>query len=444
MPPTIRSGNKEDSSRGGDKKSDLVCRVKYNNTLPEIPFDPKFVAYPFDPNRFLQYQSTSLEKSYKHELLTEHDLGVVIDLINPNTYVTQENAYLDMDDERLLEEDLSATQDGKRSRHHNKNVSWLRKTEYISTENNRQFSAEKVEARIGFNMRKNQRDLNMYQDRESQINAIEATFAAAQQPITRHYSKPGVEPVEVLPLLPDFDMWRYPCAQVIFDSDPAPKGRSVPAQMEEMSQAMIRGMRDENDDQFVAYFLPLPETMLKRKRDSQEGVDYMEADEYTYFLAREYNWNVKNKASRGYEETYFFVFRNDSVTYNELETRVRLSKRRKVGSTGMPSSNSRLIVKHRALNEQEVAVLDSRMQMLEPPAEEEQAEEAEDNAEANENQDSDNERNAAEDEDKGSRHSDAEEEEKHNRLSDLSSEDSDDEATHKKNEEEAIFGSDSD
>ena len=35
-------------------------------------------------------------------------------------------------------------------------------------------------------------------------------------------------------------MWRYPCAQVIFDSDPAPKGRSVPAQIEEMSQAMIR------------------------------------------------------------------------------------------------------------------------------------------------------------------------------------------------------------
>lgn len=34
--------------------------------------------------------------------------------------------------------------------------------------------------------------------------------------------------------------WRYPCAQVIFDSDPAPMGRPVPAQIEEMSQAMIR------------------------------------------------------------------------------------------------------------------------------------------------------------------------------------------------------------
>lgn len=37
-----------------------------------------------------------------------------------------------------------------------------------------------------------------------------------------------------------FQLWKYPFAQVIFDSDPAPKGRSAPVQMEEMSQAMIR------------------------------------------------------------------------------------------------------------------------------------------------------------------------------------------------------------
>lgn len=35
-------------------------------------------------------------------------------------------------------------------------------------------------------------------------------------------------------------MWKHPCAQVIFDSDPAPKDKSVAAQHEEMSQAMIR------------------------------------------------------------------------------------------------------------------------------------------------------------------------------------------------------------
>ena len=68
------------------KRSDIVCRPKYTNSLPDIPFDPKFITYPFDANRFVQYNATSLERNYKHELLAEHDLGVTIDLINPDTY----------------------------------------------------------------------------------------------------------------------------------------------------------------------------------------------------------------------------------------------------------------------------------------------------------------------------------------------------------------------
>ena len=45
-------------------------------------------------------------------------------------------------------------------------------------------------------------------------------------------------------------------------------------------------------------------------------------------LTKEYNWNVKNKASKGYEENFFFCYRPGAgVYYNELETRVRLSKR---------------------------------------------------------------------------------------------------------------------
>jgi RNA polymerase II-associated factor 1 len=38
-------------------------------------------------------------------------------------------------------------------------------------------------------------------------------------------------------------------------------------------------------------------------------------------MAREYNWNVKSKASKGYEENYFFILREDGFFYDELETR---------------------------------------------------------------------------------------------------------------------------
>ena len=43
---------------GEDRKTDLICRVKYSNTLPDIPFDPKFIAYPFDRQRFISYNPT--------------------------------------------------------------------------------------------------------------------------------------------------------------------------------------------------------------------------------------------------------------------------------------------------------------------------------------------------------------------------------------------------
>ena len=41
---------------------------------------------------FIQYHSTSLERGHKHDLLTEVDLGVPIDLILPETYSKTEPA----------------------------------------------------------------------------------------------------------------------------------------------------------------------------------------------------------------------------------------------------------------------------------------------------------------------------------------------------------------
>lgn len=78
---------------------------------------------------------------------------------------------------------------------------------------------------------------------------------------------------------------------------------------------------DESGEQFVAYFLPTEETMEKRAKDFTEGKEYDDEQEYEYKMSREYNWNVKSKASKGYEENYFFILRDDGFYYDELETR---------------------------------------------------------------------------------------------------------------------------
>ncbi|KAK6487704.1 RNA polymerase II-associated factor 1-like protein [Huso huso] len=381
MAPTIQTqaregGHRSSSHRTIPERSGVVCRVKYCNSLPDIPFDPKFITYPFDQHRFVQYKATSLEKQHRHELLTEPDLGVTIDLINPDTYRIDPNIILDPADEKLLEEDIQAPSSSKRSQQHAKVVPWMRKTEYISTEFNRYgVSNEKVEVKIGVSVKQQFTEEEIYKDRDSQIAAIEKTFEDAQKPVTQHYSKPRVTPVEVMPVFPDFKMWINPCAQVIFDSDPAPKDVAGPTGVDMMSQAMIRGMMDEEGNQFVAYFLPHEETMGKRKRDVEEEIDYMPEEVYDYKIAREYNWNVKNKASKGYEENYFFIFRDgDGVYYNELETRVRLSKRRaKAGAQS--TSNAVLVVKHRDMNEKELEAQEARKAQLENHEPEDEEEE---------------------------------------------------------------------
>ena len=43
-------------------------------------------------------------------------------------------------------------------------------------------------------------------------------------------------------------------------------------------QHSIRGMMDENNEQFVAYFLPTSETITKRKEDSDAKILYRPED----------------------------------------------------------------------------------------------------------------------------------------------------------------------
>lgn len=80
------------------------------------------------------------------ESFPEYDLGVMIDLINPDKYnpPPEHLNLLDPADERLIEDETGGSGfnssiglNEKRSKQHNKVVPWLKKTEYISTEFNR-------------------------------------------------------------------------------------------------------------------------------------------------------------------------------------------------------------------------------------------------------------------------------------------------------------------
>ncbi|XP_051156582.1 RNA polymerase II-associated factor 1 homolog [Leptopilina boulardi] len=377
-PSTVKKEENDTQINNTNKSSELLLKVRYNNSLPDFPFDLKFIKHPFSSTRFVEYKPTSLEQEFKHELLNEPDLGIEIDLVDQDRFVSNCNGQLESADEKIIEEEMFMPQDTTRSKHHAKSVSWLRRTEYISTEQTRFQSqtVEKVEAKVGYNVKKTLAEGILYMDRSSQISAIKKTFEDCKKPIEVHHSKPNVVPIEILPVFPDFELWKYPCAQVIFETDPAPPGRSISAQIEEMSQALIRGVKDESGEQFVAYFLPTQETLEKRRKDVKAGVNYMSDEEYDYKISREYNWTVRSKATKAsYEENYFFVIRKDGVYYNELETRVRLVKRRL--KANQVANNTRLIVKHRPLTSTESKMHRYREKQLEPAGYDESEQEEE-------------------------------------------------------------------
>lgn len=117
----------------GAKKAELVVNVKYRNTLPTLPFPPKFLPYPFDParyggrmggcanracggsraraRRFVTYTRTSLEKHHPYEMLVPPNVGVDFDLIGfgPELRPAEPGTPMHPDDAALL---VDAADDG--------------------------------------------------------------------------------------------------------------------------------------------------------------------------------------------------------------------------------------------------------------------------------------------------------------------------------------------
>ena len=91
-----------------------------------------------------------------------------------------------------------------------------------------------------------------------------------------------------------------------------------------LSILWFRALVDAENKEYIGYFLPTAETRAKRAREEEDDEEQQqeENDEsYDFKLIREYNWNRKDKTMKGFEENYFLSVRDDSIVYNELETR---------------------------------------------------------------------------------------------------------------------------
>lgn len=336
----------------------LVCPVHFTNTLPPIPFPPKFLPFPFNPDRFVEYKDTSLIRGYKYKLAFPNNGTIPVELLNPGKYATPVGARLDQTDKTLATMSHSM-QEQQRRQLMEVQTSWLRKAEYLGPEvrflGTNHSSDNKVRA--------DGAEEAHLKDRDSQVRSILKSFEHAQE-VPVHPTRPDLTPVEVMPLLPDQDLWLYPFAQVHFDTDPLSRDRRSALETDRLQQALVMAQRAEDQkDEFLSYFLPTRKCVAERKRARLEG-NPDPATVFEYDKIREYSFDLRRREDTT-DEMYFFVFRHDeksgqmAVVYNELVQRIRLTARRV--ATG---SAVRLRVHPRPWSEQELNDQDARLNEL--------------------------------------------------------------------------------
>ncbi|KAF8936785.1 RNA polymerase II-associated [Dissophora ornata] len=366
--------------------SEFLCKTRYRNTLPLPPFAPKLLALPSSTERCIKFQSTGLNETTANELILDNQYAMPIDLIEMRENYFGEgrhhdngsNAALNQVDEMLLTTPVKTAQGAAGSIGNgiagaasgtglvvpNKNrlpvVSWLRRTEYISSET--PTGAGKGAHK---DVTKNKR-MVVDKSREGQVAAIENTFerflkkssgrSSSEEEFLaglRHPTKPELKAVESLPVFPDFSIWGNAYTLVTFGSDPEMSNdRSSHVKEEGSSQqkalrssnALIKPMHDANDPEtWLGYYLPGIETakeLNRRKRTraqlaasgmNPDDDDEEDPEEMAFSLQRDYTYTTIPCASLS---QLVFTFRDQpdskqkAAYYNPMQSKLMLRKKR--------------------------------------------------------------------------------------------------------------------
>ncbi|KAH7425360.1 hypothetical protein KP509_11G050600 [Ceratopteris richardii] len=313
------------------RPSTFVCKVK--NELPDPVSQPKLLQVNNDKDRYCKYSINSLEKTLKHRLLVDSDLGIPLDLLDISIYnAPKVRPPMDPEDEELLRDDekLPSLKSGtirKKDRPTDKGVAWLVKTQYISPINldpAKQALTEK-QAKELKEIREGQRILENLNDRDHQIRSIQESFRVAQQ-VPVHQTKPHLKPVEVFPLLPDFDRQGSRFTYATFDGEPTADSelhnkldRAVRDELESLAVLKTYSQRDPESgklERFLAYMVPKAEEL---------SLGYM--DEMSYAWVREYHIDARPEETHDFS-TYVFAFNEDHVRYMPLQQKVTLQKKK--------------------------------------------------------------------------------------------------------------------
>ncbi|KAG5365799.1 RNA polymerase II-associated protein 1-like protein [Yarrowia sp. B02] len=289
------------------RRQDYLVRVRYQNELPPPELPPKMLNIPVPPEKLTSLGINILSDMQRREspqINVDNDLGMPLDLTEIRGVFEQDDESgllpletlpeLDPRDLVLLKEPQST---GNKSQ---PGVAFLRRTEYISSEVS---GARKMETTSASARRLAQKTLEeSFQDPESQLRAVEATFEAANTDIKtlKHPKKAHLTAVEAFPILPNsqiFDLTFLTMKMVgsAVGVPPLPDGSPDP----KMSVSLFRPMTLETDEWMSMFLAKDAESKdLKRQLDSLD--EHVTDDKYVYRFEhkRDYDMDLQMNASQ--------------------------------------------------------------------------------------------------------------------------------------------------
>ncbi|KAL3143939.1 hypothetical protein ABBQ32_003754 [Trebouxia sp. C0010 RCD-2024] len=328
------------------RETPFLCNVRFRCDLPEVPGDPKMMIAPIKEKELAAFSLTSLERAPVRNLCLQPDLGIPLSYLDMGVYAVPSQP------QALAPEDAALVQGGTAGvtlpahlqaavkgggipgTSGKAELSWLMRTTYISNDvaERRQQGVTEKRAKA---MRQAQ-DEAPADSREAQMDAIEASFEAAQLPPV-HQTKPGMKALKVLPVLPDADRMHHSYVNMVFDNDPTAEHERLAKlsnkQRRRISEmAMMKSYALNQPDgkgganRFVAYMVPkAPPQEEPAHPSSREDTDasIMEGE---YEWVREYLYDVRQDEEK---RTYILRETPTYMGYVDLNTRLMVHKRGK-------------------------------------------------------------------------------------------------------------------
>jgi len=356
---------------------DFVCPYHFGAGLPPLPADPKLLEIDFERASFVRFRfDSAVEMSAKYELLPEPDLGITIDLVDPEAFAAAApGTELDAADEELLSASAFAQALGERkgiaavAKEMRENVTFLRKTPIMSNnlyDSVNKFQKVNMESKPVLETSKHlAMTTNTTRTLAQQIEAIEKSFDDAETINVRsstlvHPSDPSLTPVSSVPVLPDYAGWDNRYSIMTFDVDPSlskPGDLEVAYARERIGRALCKGFsRKEQDknEMYLAYMLPPAR---------EEGADEALEEDVPLEWVREYQYTLAKRDTSA-QDTYYLAIGETVASYNPIESRIAMARKSYRTKSARPSP---ITFSRRTVNEDEAESQNQRRLLLRGP-----------------------------------------------------------------------------